>query len=78
MLATQVFASGFHALIAGDRLAILTESRIIYPYLVVRYAEGILYRKPILDLEQVLWIRTGFNSDPDPAFYLSAEPDPGS
>jgi hypothetical protein len=30
---------------------------------------------------QVLWIRTGFNADPDPAFYLNvdpdADPDPG-
>ncbi len=30
----------------------------------------------------VLWIRTGFNADPDPAFYLNADqdpdPDPGS
>ncbi len=24
----------------------------------------------------VLWIRTGFNADPDPAFYLHADPDP--
>ncbi len=29
-------------------------------------------------LEQVMWIRTGFNTDPDPAFYLNAEPDPGN
>jgi hypothetical protein len=27
-------------------------------------------------LEAVLWIRTGFNADPDPAFYLNADPDP--
>ncbi len=28
----------------------------------------------------VFWIRIGFNSDPDPVFYLNAEPDqdPGS
>ncbi len=28
----------------------------------------------------MLWIRIGFNPDPDPAFYLSADtgPDPGS
>jgi hypothetical protein len=26
----------------------------------------------------VLWIRIGFNADPDPAFYLNADPDPGS
>jgi hypothetical protein len=28
----------------------------------------------------VLWIRTGFNADPDPPFYLDADPDsdPGS
>jgi hypothetical protein len=26
----------------------------------------------------VLWIRTGFNADPDPAFYLNVDPDPGS
>jgi hypothetical protein len=28
----------------------------------------------------VLWIRFGFNedSDPDPAFYLNVNPDPGS
>jgi hypothetical protein len=25
--------------------------------------------------EAVLWIRTGFNADPDPAFYLNEEPD---
>jgi len=24
----------------------------------------------------VLWIRVGFNADPDPAFYLNADPDP--
>jgi hypothetical protein len=24
----------------------------------------------------VLWIRIGFNVDPDPAFYLNANPDP--
>ncbi len=24
----------------------------------------------------VLWTRIGFNTDPDPAFYLSADPDP--
>jgi len=27
---------------------------------------------------QVLWIRIGFNANPDPAFYLNAELDPGS
>ncbi len=26
----------------------------------------------------VLWIRIGFNADPDPAFYLNSDPDPGS
>jgi hypothetical protein len=26
----------------------------------------------------VLWIRNGSNADPDPAFYLHANPDPGS
>jgi hypothetical protein len=26
----------------------------------------------------MLWIRIGFNADPDPAFYLNAVPDPGS
>jgi hypothetical protein len=26
----------------------------------------------------VLWIRTGFNAYPDPAFYLNADPDTGS
>jgi hypothetical protein len=26
----------------------------------------------------VLWIRIGFNANPDPAFYLNAELDPGS
>jgi|LakMenE01Jun11ns_1017448.scaffolds.fasta_scaffold7408114_1 hypothetical protein len=26
----------------------------------------------------VLWIRIGFNADPDPAFYLNGDPDPGS
>ncbi len=25
----------------------------------------------------VLWIRIGFNMDPDLAFYLNADPDPG-
>ncbi len=25
-----------------------------------------------------LWIRNGFNADPDPAFYLNADPDSGS
>ncbi len=25
--------------------------------------------------KSVLWIRTGFNSDPDPAFYVNADPD---
>jgi hypothetical protein len=25
----------------------------------------------------VLWIRCGFNADPDQAFYLNADPDPG-
>jgi hypothetical protein len=25
----------------------------------------------------VLWIRIGFNADPDPAFYLNADPDQG-
>jgi hypothetical protein len=29
-------------------------------------------------LEPVLWIRIGFNADPDPDFYLNADPDPGS
>jgi hypothetical protein len=24
----------------------------------------------------VLWIRTGFNADPDPAFFVNADPDP--
>ncbi len=72
MLATQVFASGFHALIAGDRLAIWTESKIIFPYFLVRYAEGKQYNKTVLDLKQVLWIRI------DLAFYLNAEPDTGS
>ncbi len=23
-----------------------------------------------------MWIRIGFNADPDPAFYLNADPDP--
>jgi hypothetical protein len=26
----------------------------------------------------VLWIRIGFNADPDPAFSLNADPDQGS
>ncbi len=26
----------------------------------------------------MLWIRIGFNADPDPTFYLSPDPDPGS
>jgi hypothetical protein len=26
--------------------------------------------------DPVLWIRIGFNADPDPAFYLDADPDP--
>jgi hypothetical protein len=26
----------------------------------------------------VLWIRIVFNADPDPAFYLNADPDSGS
>jgi hypothetical protein len=26
----------------------------------------------------VVWIRIGFNADLDPAFYVSADPDPGS
>jgi hypothetical protein len=26
----------------------------------------------------VLWIRIGFNADPDPGFYLNADPDSGS
>jgi hypothetical protein len=26
----------------------------------------------------VLWIRIGFNANPDPAFYLNADLDPGS
>ncbi len=26
----------------------------------------------------MLWIRFGFNADPDKAFYLNANPDPGS
>jgi hypothetical protein len=25
-----------------------------------------------------LWIRVGFNADPDPVIYLNADPDPGS
>ncbi len=31
-------------------------------------------------IKAVLWIRIGFNADPDPAFYLNADsdPDPGS
>jgi hypothetical protein len=24
----------------------------------------------------MLWIRTGFNADPDPAFFVNADPDP--
>jgi hypothetical protein len=28
--------------------------------------------------EAVLWIRNGFNADPDPANYLNADPDSGS
>jgi hypothetical protein len=31
-----------------------------------------LYKK------QLLWIRIEANGDPDPAFYLNADPDPGS
>jgi hypothetical protein len=27
---------------------------------------------------RVLWIRMGFNANPDPAFYLNADLDPGS
>jgi hypothetical protein len=27
-------------------------------------------------IKAVLWICIGFNADPDPAFYLSADPDP--
>jgi hypothetical protein len=27
---------------------------------------------------RVLWIRIGFNADPDPAFYINADPDPRS
>jgi hypothetical protein len=26
----------------------------------------------------MLWIRIGFNVDPDPPFYLNEDPDPGS
>jgi hypothetical protein len=36
----------------------------------------------IFALFSVLWIRIGFNADPDPAFYFDADPDsdpdPGS
>jgi hypothetical protein len=32
-----------------------------------------LLQRPRLKL--VLWIRFGFNADPDPAFYLNADPD---
>ncbi len=28
--------------------------------------------------EPVMWIRDGYNPDPDPAFFLAADPDPGS
>ncbi len=27
-------------------------------------------------IKAVLWIRISFHADPDPAFYLSADPDP--
>jgi hypothetical protein len=30
----------------------------------------------VLNKIPVLWIRIGFNTDPDPAFYLTADPDP--
>jgi hypothetical protein len=29
-------------------------------------------------LKSELWIRIGFNADPDPAFCLNADPDPGA
>ncbi len=32
----------------------------------------------MLDLQAELWIRIGFNADPDPAFYLNADLHPGS
>ena len=28
-------------------------------------------------LKAVMWIRMSFNADPDPAFFLNADPDPG-
>jgi hypothetical protein len=38
---------------------------------------------PLLVNEQliplaILWINTGFNADPNLAFYLNADPDPGA
>jgi hypothetical protein len=31
-----------------------------------------------ISTQRVLWIRVGFNANPDPAFFLNADPDPES
>ncbi len=36
-----------------------------------------LFGKNVKYKKAVLWIRIGFNADPDPAFYIKADPDPG-
>ncbi len=39
---------------------------------------GIRKQQTYLYLKKVLWIGIGFNADPDPAFYLKEDPDPGN
>ncbi len=34
------------------------------------------FQRRCLTFKAVLYIRTGFNTDPDPAFYLNADPGP--
>ncbi len=36
-----------------------------------------MYRDAV-PFEVVLWIRIGFSADPDPAFFVNADPDAGS
>ncbi len=43
---------------------------LLRPYVPVPYCVKILSMS-------VLWIRIGFNADPDPDFYLNTDPDPG-
>jgi hypothetical protein len=37
----------------------------------------IVHFSQVSHFEAMLWIRIGFNADPDPAFYLIADPEPG-